>query len=462
MAFALPMDLLQIAGLMNEMGEPCTVCYEQFAFTDGVKHLVESVAATDTQPAKKVCILCSRLLSEHRKLFVGDGRVVSLTGTKRGRAMTRSDVDRLVKRPRNYGPDTDPPEVTDVAGRPFDYMRGLVAADKARAACIEAAVAGRVALKGGGSGGPARASARDTAAAARDAADAADGAGGGGGSSASVATAAASGQASRAVDGEQVVAIDFFPEEELRFKDARGVQLRLWERADGIGLLLEVISGAWEREFRPIEAATGGKVQVFFSVFKEAVSAWAADADRMPRDGDAVVRLSRAVRLGDAEGAEALYKALFLNKVRERTKLKVEEFKTISKAAGAAKSADRVCDGAGGGSGGAPTAGAGGAVVAPVPAAPAAAGLHPPAVYALPPLGWPMVLGAGAGAGGGGGGRGAGGGRGGQPKVCFGCGQAGHIRSACPSAGGGGGAAAAAAAAAARAAGGGSAAGAPP
>ena len=139
-------------------------------------------------------------------------------------------------------------------------------------------------------------------------------------------------------DAEEVELKAFAEGTAIKAADVDGWRCLVLERADGITLLLEVLKAQLDVEFKPVEAASGGAVNVFFPVLKDSLSVWAASCERLPSENDDFVKLSRAVRLLEQDKAEALYKSIVLERMRERSKAKVEELRAVVRARGAAAS----------------------------------------------------------------------------------------------------------------------------
>ena len=447
---ALPRSDLEIADILEGLGEPCAICFEQFAITGRFQHLLEAIAAPaiprvladDDNPgggtapgaaaggpaasARPVrsCTLCHRTVGEHRRLFGAGSPYLapaepessSILGKRPRRALSRVDLERVVRRPRVFGPTPDPSEQTDIVAKPFAHLRGLVAAERARAASIQVAAA---------------ASHDDRHRAA------------------SAAGASGDGDGAAGDDDDRITLDSFHPAIRIAVGDAAVLQLLVLQRADGLDLMCEAVSSTYDAEFKPMEAASGGKLHTFMPFFKDRISRWAAALDSPPTERDEFVRLSAAVRSLDEDEATTLYDAIFFTDARARAKDRIDDFKAISKARAIADKPDKgseasTSDRSGGGSSGSSSVWGTPALAAALKAALLADARAKGGAGAAAAGAPPVYASKGAGAGRGGGSAVAGrDGRTERGTTCYKCRSVGHLASQCPdtggSSGGGGG-----------------------
>ena len=270
-------------------------------------------AAASQRPPPKTCLACDKPLRDHPRIsaLVAAGHLAGgrVTGFKR--TLERADIERIHRHPRIYGAD-DPAEVSDLASRPFSHLAGLAAGERSRAAAL-----------------------RDE---------------------------------SEAATGDAVESKLWSGTHRIQRATVGDVTARLSMRADGLQLALECVRSHYDREFKRVEEKST-EIRVFFPVLREIVAEWSQRCETgPPAADDPLILLSLAVRRGEQEDARQRYKALFLDRISERTTAEVSRLSAIAKAARAATG------------GGAPsTAAAAHPAAAPAPAPAPAPAAGPPA-----------------------------------------------------------------------------------
>lgn len=195
---------------------------------------------------------------------------------------SRDDVERIIKRPRIFGPD-DPSEVTDISDRPFTHIAGIAASQRSLAIALEA-------------------------------------------------------EAKEATSEEFTTKL-FSGETKLKKADVPSIVIKLLLRADGLALTLNAMKAHYDHEYKKLEEANGD-LRVFFPTVKEIVSSWSQKLGAPPEDTEDFVDLSRAARALDQEKTKDLYKTIFLSKLKERVDAEIDRLKTMARARSAAGKQD--------------------------------------------------------------------------------------------------------------------------
>ena len=285
---------IEIANALKAKGDPCRATKEFFMMHQ-YAHLLQKPAAgpggaagASAADARPTCLICSRGIDDHRDLTELDldlsGGKKSILGKRSAAAAiaSRSDLDRLIKRPRIFGP-ADPSETSDLTDRPFAHITGLVAAQRSLAIALEAEA--------------------------------------------------------NAAPGDSFKTALFAGDPTIQKADAPAIVNRLHLRADGLALALAAMKAHYDWEFKKLED-TNTDLKVFFPTVKEIVSSWTPTLAEIP-DADSCdfAALARAVRTLNQDKAQELHKTLFLTKIKTKSDAELDRLKTLAKARAAASRA---------------------------------------------------------------------------------------------------------------------------
>ena len=208
-------------------------------------------------------------------------------------------LDRIRRRPRGFGPGEHVAEVYDLAAHPWEHLRGLWAAECARAhACLQAASPPTGGSREGGAAG-ARTDARAGGTAPRVVLPA-------------LWSSSPSTTEARTTSRDDVLA----------------TAARLFGRADGLRWLYFALRTAHSSEFAPKEKAAD--VKVFFAQLQSLVN----NVDRTlaagpPTEMDELFRLSLAVARQDESAARTLWDSIFYAAFKAKLQSEVDLLKGI-------------------------------------------------------------------------------------------------------------------------------------
>jgi hypothetical protein len=294
----------RIAEILRGRGiTDCTFLKEHFMLP-GLAHILvpndrvgtdgAAGAAAPASRPPRICMFCVKGPNEHPTLAdIGLAGPTPVTGAKRGLA-DRNDLERIVKRPRFYGPD-DPPEIQELTQKPFAHLSGLVHAELSRAHAIRV-------------------------------------------------------EAEAAANDNNYTTKFFTGDVELNRERAKAVAGLVAERADGLDLCRRVLKEYHAREFERLEAANT-ELRVFYPKVRELVSDWATLLNSPPdATADPFIRLARAVRSLDQKTANDLYKELFYDCIKNRMTQELDRLKALARARSSATGAGATAQAAGTGS----------------------------------------------------------------------------------------------------------------